>query len=164
VEIALLRGARVRRLPVLAICRGIQLVNVALGGTLLQDLPSERPTATNHGDRRRRHPLRVASDSLLHRTLGEVASVNSRHHQAVRDLAPGLVAVAWADDGVIEAVEWEEEGGPWMLAVQWHPEDDANTALFGAFAEAVAARTATGPAARAPVSGPLERAADRSSG
>jgi putative glutamine amidotransferase len=150
VEIALLRGARERRLPVLAICRGMQLVNAALGGTLLQDLPSERPSSTRHADRRTRHPLRIASGSLLHRTNGELASVNSRHHQAVKDIAPGLRAVAWAEDGVIEALEWAEEADPWMLAVQWHPEDEPDAALFGGFAQAVGTVALTGSAARDP--------------
>jgi putative glutamine amidotransferase len=81
----------------------------------------------------------VEPGSLLHRTLGvSEASVNSRHHQAVKQLAPGLRAVAWAEDGLVEAVEFADSRGPWMLAVQWHPEDLTETALFAAFARAVA--------------------------
>lgn len=150
VEIALLHGARERRLPLLAICRGIQLVNAALGGTLVQHLPSERPSTTNHADRRARHAIRLATESLLYRTIGEITTVNSRHHQAVKDLAPGLRAVAWAGDGVIEAVEWADETAPWMLAVQWHPEDEPDTALFSGFARAVGASALTSSAARDP--------------
>jgi putative glutamine amidotransferase len=156
VEIALLRGAHERGLPVLAICRGIQLANVALGGTLIQDLPSERPSAIDHADERGRHALRLAADSLLHRTVGNVISGNSRHHQAVNTLAPGLRPVAWADDGVIEAVEWSDDDRSWMLAVQWHPEDDVDAALFAGFARAATehrrstAADLTGFAARDP--------------
>jgi putative glutamine amidotransferase len=137
VELALIAGARARRLPILAICRGIQILNVALGGTLYQDLPSERPGGIDHAAAQSRHGLRVTAGSLLHRTIGvHETAVNSRHHQAIRDLAPGLRATAWAPDGVIEGAE-PVEGEPWTLAVQWHPEDDVEGALFRGFAEAV---------------------------
>jgi putative glutamine amidotransferase len=139
VEIALFRAARERRLPVLAICRGIQLVNVALGGTLYQDLKSERPSPIDHVDPKGRHGLRIDPASLLHRTIGDPASVNSRHHQAVKRLAQGLRPVAWADDDLIEAAEPVngDGGGAWLLAVQWHPEDDVEAGLFRGFARAV---------------------------
>ncbi|HLZ44230.1 MAG TPA: gamma-glutamyl-gamma-aminobutyrate hydrolase family protein [Gemmatimonadales bacterium] len=141
-EIALIEAARTRRLPILAICRGIQILNVALGGTLYQDLESERggPGAVAHSDESRSHAIRMATDSLLARTLGvRAATVNSRHHQAIRALAPGLKAVAWADDGVIEGAEPAASDASWMLAVQWHPEDLTERALFDGFARAVAA-------------------------
>jgi putative glutamine amidotransferase len=139
VELALIAGAQRRRLPILAICRGIQIVNVALGGTLYQDLASERPGAIDHADTGARHGLSVQAGSLLHRTIGTArTTVNSRHHQAIRDLAPGLRATAWAEDGLIEGAESEQPDGPWMLAVQWHPEDDVEGALFSGFARAVA--------------------------
>ena len=139
VELALIAGAERRRLPVLAICRGIQILNVALGGTLYQDLASERPGSVDHADAGSRHGLRVESGTLLHRTLEAVhASVNSRHHQAIRDLAPALRANAWAEDGVIEGAERKDPGAPWTLAVQWHPEDNVEDALFRGFAEAIA--------------------------
>jgi putative glutamine amidotransferase len=134
-ELELIRCARARARPILAICRGIQILNVALGGTLYQDLKSEHTGSIDHQDKAGRHAIRVAPGSLLHRTLGAaVATVNSRHHQAVRDLAPGLRATAWAEDDLVEAVEWD---APWMLAVQWHPEDLTETALFAGFAQAV---------------------------
>jgi putative glutamine amidotransferase len=137
-EIALIATARERRLPVLGICRGIQILNVALGGTLFQDLPSERSGPIDHADEAGRHGLRIEEDTLLHRTVQTRApSVNSRHHQAIRDLAPGLRATAWADDGVIEGVENRNGSGGWTLAVQWHPEDDVEDALFRGFAQAV---------------------------
>jgi len=139
VELALIAGAERRRLPILAICRGIQILNVALGGTLYQDLASERPGPLDHADTRLRHGLRIESGTLLHRTLDAVhASVNSRHHQAIRDLAPALRATAWAEDGVIEGAERKDPGAPWVVAVQWHPEDDVESALFRGFAEAIA--------------------------
>jgi len=138
VELALITGAQRRRLPVLAICRGIQILNVALGGTLYQDLASERPGAIDHADPDARHGLSVERDSLMHRTIGAAeTTVNTRHHQAIRDLAPGLRATAWAADGVIEGAEPREPGAPWTLAVQWHPEDDVESALFRGFAEAL---------------------------
>ena len=139
IELALIGEARAHGKPILAICRGIQVLNVALGGTLYQDLPSERPGPVDHRDQLGRHALRVAPDTLLAETVGGTTlSVNSRHHQAIRDLAPALVATAWADDGVIEAAEFATPGGPWMLAVQWHPEDLTETALFAGFARALA--------------------------
>ncbi len=138
-ELALIATARARGLPILAICRGIQILNVALGGTLYQDLDSERPGPVPHNDETGRHPIHVEAGSLLERTLGtRAASVNSRHHQAIRDLAPGLTAVAWADDGVIEGAEPTDAKEPWMVAVQWHPEDLTERALFDGFARAVA--------------------------
>jgi putative glutamine amidotransferase len=137
-ELTLIDAARRRRLPILAICRGIQILNVALGGTLYQDLDSERPGSVPH-NKASNHAVRVEAGSLLERTLGaRSASVNSRHHQAIRDLAPGLKAVAWADDGVIEAAEALAADAPWIVAVQWHPEDLTERALFDGFARAVA--------------------------
>jgi putative glutamine amidotransferase len=137
VELALIAGADARGLPTLAICRGIQLLNVALGGTLYQDLASERPGAIEHAGPHARHSLRVQPGSLLAHAVGAGAkSVISRHHQAIRDLAPGLRATAWASDDVIEGVE-RANGAPWTLAVQWHPEDDVEIALFERFAEVV---------------------------
>ena len=138
-ELALIAAARSRRLPILAMCRGIQILNVALGGTLYQDLDSERPSLVPHSDETTQHAVRVAAGSLLERTLGmRSATVNSRHHQAIRDLAPCLKAVAWADDGVIEAAEPADANAAWMVAVQWHPEDLTERALFDGFARAVA--------------------------
>jgi putative glutamine amidotransferase len=126
-ELALFAAARQRELPILGICRGIQLINVAMGGTLYQDLPSERPGPVDHnrpGTRTdRSHTARLTAGSLAARALGATSlQVNSFHHQGIRDLAPGLVATGWSEDDLIEAVEGAE-GEPWMLAVQWHPEE-----------------------------------------
>ena len=148
-ELALFAAARQRGLPILGICRGIQLVNVAMGGTLFQDLPAERPGAVNHypaAERTARsHGVRLEPGSRAAAALGRTqVTVNSFHHQAVRDLAPGLVASGWTDDGVIEAAE-TPEGESWLLAVQWHPEEmHADTqaperGLFRALVERAAA-------------------------
>jgi putative glutamine amidotransferase len=126
-ELALFAVARQRGLPILGICRGIQLINVALGGTLYQDLPSERPGPVAHrpdGPRDlRSHRVRLQPESRAAAALGRTElTVNSSHHQAIRDLAAGLVASGWTDDGLIEAVE-TTGSAPWLLAVQWHPEE-----------------------------------------
>lgn len=126
-ELALFAIARQRELPILGICRGIQLINVALGGTLFQDLPSERPGSVNHIQTEARdarsHSVRLHPGSRATAALGTLeATVNSVHHQAIKDLAPGLIATGWSSDGLIEAVE-NEPGSSWILAVQWHPEE-----------------------------------------
>jgi putative glutamine amidotransferase len=126
-ELALFACARQRGLPTLGICRGIQLVNVALGGTLYQDLPTERPGSVEHrpdGARDlRSHRVRIQAGSRAAAALGRTeVMVNSSHHQAIRDIAPELQATGWTDDGLIEAVETSGDT-PWLLAVQWHPEE-----------------------------------------
>lgn len=146
-EVALLRVARERRMPVLAICRGIQLVNVALGGTLVQDLPTERPSGVAHDQsadpRHRTHRVSVAPGSRLADALGAtMLDVNSYHHQAVDRLADGLVVSATAPDGVVEGMESTDPDW-WMLGVQWHPEDLTtdgqpwDRGLFATFARVV---------------------------
>lgn len=126
-ELALFAVARQRQLPILGICRGIQLINVAMGGTLFQDLPTERPGRVEHrpdGARdTRSHEVRLQPESRAAQALGTTAvTVNSSHHQAIKDLAPGLVATGWTADDLIEAAETPSES-PWLLAVQWHPEE-----------------------------------------
>ena len=126
-EVALLAAARERRLPVLAICRGIQILNVALGGTLVQDLSSERPSEVKHDqphDRAARtHDVTIAAGSKLAVATGVTAmAVNSYHHQAIDRVGAGLRVTATASDGVIEGGEVEDPAW-WVLAVQWHPED-----------------------------------------
>lgn len=150
-ELALFRAARQQGLPILGICRGMQLINVALGGTLWQDLPSDRGGAVDHDPATARdarvHLVRLTPGSRAARALGSTQlSPNSFHHQGIRDLAPGLVATAWAPDGLIEAVETAEEDG-WLLGIQWHPEEmhaDRSAPEGGLFAALVAAATAPG--------------------
>jgi putative glutamine amidotransferase len=150
-ELALFAAARQRELPLLGICRGIQLINVAMGGSLYQDIPSERPGAVEHRPEKARdsrtHRVRLQPGSRAAQALGATSlTVNSSHHQAIRDLAPGLIATGWSDDQLIEAAE-TPAGTPWLLAVQWHPEEmyaDARAPERGLFAmlvgEAGAAR------------------------
>jgi putative glutamine amidotransferase len=126
-ELALFAVARQRGLPILGICRGIQLINVALGGTLFQDLPSERPGTIDHSPKHARdartHGVRLQAGSRAAVALDSTQiSVNSVHHQAIRELGKGLVATGWSEDGLIEAAE-SEAGASWILAVQWHPEE-----------------------------------------
>jgi putative glutamine amidotransferase len=126
-ELALFHAARARQLPILGICRGLQLVNVAMGGTLWQDLPTERPGDIHHDPRDvdrddRTHGIILREASRLACALGTASLVtNSFHHQAIRELAPGLEVTAWAKDGVIEGIEGSDQ--EWLLAVQWHPEE-----------------------------------------
>jgi putative glutamine amidotransferase len=136
-EIELVRRALDADLPVLAICRGIQLLNVARGGTLVQDIPDQVPNALPHAVREPSfaiaHEVWMTKDSLLERLMREqvesdTCDVNSRHHQAVKDVAPGLVVTATAPDGVIEAVE--DPTKRFCLGVQWHPENFYRTGEF----------------------------------
>ena len=125
-EMALFVAARSNRVPVLAICRGFQLVNVVLGGTLWQDLPAQRPSDLDHDKgsewHERTHHVRVLPGSRALEAMGtDLVLTNSFHHQAIRDLAQGLHATALADDGVIEAAEGDNDEH-WLVCVQWHPE------------------------------------------
>lgn len=141
------RAARRRGLPVLGICRGIQVINVATGGTLVQDIPSELNTPITHsvegGPRwAATHDVRIEAGSRLAALLGATElTVNSLHHQAIATLAPGFRVTARADDGVIEGIE--AVNGAFVIAVQWHPErmwarDPASLRLFRAVVEAAA--------------------------
>jgi putative glutamine amidotransferase len=147
-EIFMARSAVTRCKPFLAICRGIQVLNVALGGTLWQDIPSQVSGAFDHdasGEQPRNHlahMIEARPDSLLSRLLGKSQSwVNSYHHQALRDVAPELTITATAPDGVIEAAEMPEH--PFAVGVQWHPEnlvhdDPGMLALFAGLVRAAA--------------------------
>ena len=152
-EIAMFAAARAALLPVLAICRGLQLSNVALGGTLVQDIPTERPSAARHerSDARatRVHEVRVAEGSRLAGALGATTlTVNSSHHQAIDRVAAGLTVTALSPDGIVEGAEWTGDEAWWLLGVQWHPEElvdtreDWDRALFTAFRRAIVAQPA----------------------
>jgi len=137
-EIALSRAAVANGIPFLAICRGMQVLNVAMGGTLIQDIPSQVPGALGHSVPEPRfaiaHEVWVAKDSKLSELLndhmedGETCHVNSRHHQAVKQAAAGFEVTATSPDGVIEAME--KPDAPFCVAVQWHPENFWRTGEF----------------------------------
>ena len=147
-ELPLARRALERDLPLLAICRGMQVLNVAAGGTLVQDLPSARPSAVHHRVPEPRtapaHDIDVTRGTCVARLLGGRdapglrLTVNSRHHQALRDTAPGFVASATAPDGIVEAIERPDLR--FCVGVQWHPENFWATGefapLFAAFVDA----------------------------
>lgn len=150
-EIALVRGAVRSRVPTLAICRGFQVLNVALGGTLHQHLPDLQGLDL-HGHPVRRssvlHDVKVAPGTRLAEACrSEVLRCTSHHHQAVDVLGGGLEAVAWSGDGLVEGAELEEPADGWVVGVQWHPErtageDPAQQALFESLvAEARRARS-----------------------
>jgi putative glutamine amidotransferase len=141
-EQALVHLAIDRCLPVLAICRGVQVLNVAAGGSLVQDIESEVPGALVHRVEATpstiAHEVWVASGSKLAALLADrieedALLVNSRHHQAVKKLAPGFIASATAPDGVIEAIERPDL--PFCVGVQWHPENFWRTGEFRALFE-----------------------------
>ena len=125
-DLLVLKEAEERRLPLLAICFGMQVWNVYRGGSLIQDIASEVPKAHKHeqGAPRDRasHRVNIRPEGLLSSLAGEGAAlVNSHHHQALEQIGEGLSASAWSSDGLVEAVE-ETLGGRWALGVQWHPE------------------------------------------
>jgi putative glutamine amidotransferase len=150
-EIGLVRSAREQNLPIFAICRGIQILNVACGGTLVQDIPSQIPGALTHKlpvppnqAFSLAHEIWLEKDSLLSTLMRERLSdtdtceVNSRHHQAVKLVAPDFRVAATAPDGVVEAIE--DPASRFCLGVQWHPENFWRTGefrpLFEGFLEA----------------------------
>ena len=162
-ELALAHGALARGLPILGICRGLQLLNVARGGTVVGDAAPHPGGDWDRWDRVRLaviddaqvpehpgHAIRIAPGSRLAGALGaETAWVNSYHHQAIDRLGDGIVPVAWADDGVVEAVELE--GDAWVLAAQWElqeswKDDERFLEVFAAFVSATA-RPGARPAA-----------------
>ena len=131
--------------PVLGICRGLQVVNVARGGTLVQDIPTERPSEVTHLRERDKtrldHEVRADGGTLLSSIAGPEFLVNSRHHQAIEALGAGLRVSGRSPDGLVEAVEGDS--GSWLVAVQWHPEnlqDPVSLALFREFAAAAQRR------------------------
>jgi putative glutamine amidotransferase len=140
-EIGLIKLARQRDLPVFGICRGVQILNVAAGGTLVQDIPSQVPGAIDHclsvpqhQPYDLAHEVWVEKDSLLAKLLGDrlvgsdTCEVNSRHHQAVKTVAPGFRVSATAPDGIIEAIE--DPSARFCLGVEWHPENFWRTGEF----------------------------------
>jgi len=123
-ELSLIRAALDRAMPILGVCRGAQILGVALGGSLISDIEAEVPSARRHqtsdGQPVSRHWVRVSQDSRLAQIVrASRIQVNSSHHQAMGKLIDGLHRVAWSDDGITEAIEWDTG---FVLGVQWHPE------------------------------------------
>ena len=151
VEVALVQWAMAERKPVLAVCRGVQVLNVAAGGTLYQDLAEWCDAAIKHdywpNEVKQRqdlvHDVAIEEGTQLGAIMGVgITTVNSMHHQGIKKLAPGLVVNAYAPDGLIEGVEGRDDG--YLLGVQWHPEELVEQApaarrLFESFIEAAAA-------------------------
>ena len=141
-DLTLARVARQRGIPTLGICLGVQVMNVAAGGTLIQDIDSELRTDIEHASEpsdRHRHDVLIEEGTHLAAILGQQElSVNSSHHQAIRHVGDGLRVTAEAPDGIIEGLE--DPAHPFYVGVQWHPEDMAGegsaASLFGAFVEA----------------------------
>jgi putative glutamine amidotransferase len=123
-EISLVRYAMANDVPLLAICRGIQILNVALGGTLVVDIAADWPGSLKHLDLEHwtgmSHTVSIAAGSKVSKLVGDELEVNSMHHQGVAEPATGLVPVAWAPDGMVEAVEAPDRR--FVVGVQWHPE------------------------------------------
>ncbi len=147
----LLERAHADKLPVFGICRGFQTLNVFRGGTLIQDLPSQRPSPIAHARDDAPtafvHEVRLAPHSVLNDAAAELrVPVNSSHHQALRELGRGLVPIAWSEDGLIEGFQNENWDEHRVLGVQWHPErlwqsDAFSRRLFHDFIAGVPART-----------------------
>ena len=151
-EIALLEAALARRLPILAVCRGMQLVNVAAAGSLWQDLPTEHPGQVLHRQTEPRatatHAVRIEDGTRTASILGSRLRTNSSHHQGIRQLGLGLRATGWADDGLVEALE-SDDAAQWLVGVQWHPEEGSagppDRNLFRVFVDASAQASSPSP-------------------
>jgi len=147
-EYGIVQGAVSRNIPLLGICGGQQLLNVVLGGTLIQHIPDTITNALEHEQKNPRtepgHEVKIAANTLLSRIVGTpTIAVNSAHHQAVATPAPGSIINATAPDGVIEGIELSSH--PFCLGVQWHPEyfvTDADRKIMGAFVSAASQRAA----------------------
>ena len=147
-DLMVIAAAEQQEIPLLAICFGMQVLNVSRGGTLIQDIESQVPGSIKHEQGaprdRRSHSVRLLPDSVLSRLAGgNEASVNSHHHQAIEVIGRDLVATAWSTDGLVEALE-DPRAEPFVMAVQWHPEigwenDDFSKRIFAHFVEQVAA-------------------------
>lgn len=147
-EMTLIKEAYKQKKPIFAVCRGLQILNVAFGGTLYQDLESQNPDVTVLHNQKTMptmptHSIQIASGSELSKILGSKAVVNSYHHQAVKTLAKNFEPVAWSSDGIVEAFE-SKDAEHFILAVQWHPEImldayDSMQQVFNNFVEHVKA-------------------------
>jgi putative glutamine amidotransferase len=149
-ELGLFAAVRQAGLPFLGICRGLQVINVALGGTLYEHISDQHPGALEHDcypahpTDHLAHPVKIEADSQLAAIVGGTQlQVNSLHHQGMKDLAPGLAPLAWAPDGLLEAYHLPEHP-QFGLAIQWHPEwlpeQPQHRAIFSSFIQAAQTR------------------------
>ncbi|MBQ3078505.1 MAG: gamma-glutamyl-gamma-aminobutyrate hydrolase family protein [Clostridia bacterium] len=144
VELNMFPLLRTRGIPILGICRGCQVINVAFGGTLIQDIPEKFGFSHRQDDANGKffHDIDIKEGTNLYKIMGEKTLLtNSYHHQAVDELGEGLIANAWSKDGLIEGIE-ASEPGQFVLGVQWHPEstiddDEHSMKVFGAFMDEV---------------------------
>lgn len=126
-EFALIKESMRLKMPVFGVCRGQQILNVALGGSLIIDIPTDHPGNVSHRCEdytRCFHSVNVVNNSRLHKTAeADTGMVTTNHHQAIEKPAPDIRIAAWSADSIAEAIEWSEpDGKPFMMAVQWHPE------------------------------------------
>ena len=143
-EEALINSAIEKGIPVMGICRGMQMINTVLGGNLIQHIPAQVENPICHVQKDDEqwepcHTVKIEKDSILYPIFGEMAFVNSYHHQAVKDLGRGLTPIAYSPDGICEAYECREKK---ILAVQWHPEkmflhDERQNQIFRTFVELI---------------------------
>jgi len=145
-DLALVRAAVDAERPFLAVCRGMHVLNVVRGGSLIQHLPDAVGHHRHAPDpiKMSVHDVQVSASSRLGRVLGPHAAVTTRHHQGVQRLGTGLLPVAWADDQIVEAVELQ--GHPFGIGVQWHPEEDEDPRLIQEFVAAAGAALSPAPA------------------
>lgn len=139
-ELSVLKYAQENNIPVLGVCRGMQLVNIALGGDMIQDIEeSGKSDHRRHGNLDGIHQIEVVKDSLLYTITGcEKGTINSAHHQALGKIADSLRVTGLSPDGIAESTEWKEpEGKPFLLCVQWHPERLAQQQPDNPFAKAI---------------------------
>lgn len=158
-EILMIRAAIEADLPFLAICRGMHILNVARGGTLIQHLPDRLGSESHKPDpvKMTIHDVEISAASNLGRVLGATAQVPAAHHQGIDRIGSGLLTVAWTPDQVVEAVELQEH--KFGIGVQWHPEEGDDTRIFEALV--AAAKPATAPAPAAEVTGRSKRNSKR---
>jgi len=158
-EILMTRAAIDADLPFLAICRGMHILNVARGGTLIQHLPDRLGSESHKPDpvKLTIHDVQVSAASKLGRVLGATAQVPGAHHQAIDRIGSGLLPVAWTPDQVVEAVELQ--GHKFGLGVQWHPEESDDARIFEALV--AAAKPVSAPASATEMTGRSKRASKR---
>lgn len=146
IELVLIAKAREKKIPLFGICRGLQIINVQYGGTLISDIPSEKQTKINHSQPGidSVHWILASKETGMMKNIGESKlMVNSSHHQCINKLAKPLKAIAYSEDGIVEAIETKETKSGFVCAIQWHPErlnNNPSLALSNYFLQAVSTK------------------------